>query len=221
MLPRALPDAGIIFVKLKRQLKYHGHVNHQTVRPSAVLKGLQCLQQNNVLYKDTQVNESWEQTSVATNAELWDSLIEDSNMVEERPSDEVAEKSDQLEKSDQSQKVSFNTNTTEPDSDSDKEEHPVPGVQFDTCLQRSEGPGLEYNIAPGEGQRPISVFRDDQNEELSFPREFPKGRYGYSCNRNVKISRKKYYNARIFGSDTRFSQSTSYIFNAQYASKAE
>lgn len=44
-----------------------------------------------------------------------------------------------------------------------------PAVHFDTCLQNANGPTLEFSIAPGEGRQPISFFKDENAEVMSFP----------------------------------------------------
>ena len=38
---------------------------------------------------------------------------------------------------------------------------------------------------------------DDQCEELVFPVLFPKGRFGYTANRDIKLSPVKYFNTRL------------------------
>jgi len=50
-----------------------------------------------------------------------------------------------------------------------------------------------YSIAPGENKHPVSFMLDKQCEELVFPLLFPKGRYGYTTERQVAISRVKYF----------------------------
>lgn len=83
-------------------------------------------------------------------------------------------------------------------TDSDEEEDTSnPAVHFDTCVQNADGPALEFDIAPGEGQRPIIFFRDEKSEVMSFPKEFPKGRFGYNTPRDTKLSIKKYFNTRL------------------------
>jgi len=60
-LPPRIPEtAGLIRVKLKRQLKYNGHFMHQMVRPDVVKKALNWLLKNNKLYQNVQQNDSWE-----------------------------------------------------------------------------------------------------------------------------------------------------------------
>lgn len=55
---------------------------------------------------------------------------------------------------------------------------------------------------------------------MSFPKEFPKGRFGYNTPRDTKLSIKKYFNTRFLNSDEIFTNNTSYIFYAQYVTEA-
>ena len=55
------------------------------------------------------------------------------------------------------------------------------GVQYDTCLQPADVAQdvLDhsfdeiYNIAPGEGNNPVKLLRNEGNEAKSFPTLFP------------------------------------------------
>jgi hypothetical protein len=44
-----------------------------------------------------------------------------------------------------------------------------------------------FNIAPGEGKHPVSMMTDKLCEELSFPVLFPKGRFGYTAERDIYV----------------------------------
>ena len=52
-----------------------------------------------------------------------------------------------------------------------------------------------YSIAPGENKHPVSFMTDKQCEELAFPVLFPKGRYGYTAEREIMLLPVKYFNA--------------------------
>ena len=55
-----------------------------------------------------------------------------------------------------------------------------------------------YAIALGESKHPVSFIADKQCEELAFPILFPKGKYGYSVNREINLSPVKYFNAKLY-----------------------
>ena len=73
-----------------------------------------------------------------------------------------------------------------------------------------------YAIAPGESKHPVSFMADKQCEELAFPVLFPKGKYGYSVNLEVKLSPVKYFNARLLHHSGRFATNPEYLFFAQF-----
>ena len=52
-----------------------------------------------------------------------------------------------------------------------------------------------YSIAPGENKYPVLFMTDKQCEELAFPVLFPKGRYGYTAEREIMLSPVKYFYA--------------------------
>ena len=73
-----------------------------------------------------------------------------------------------------------------------------------------------YSIAPGEDKQPLSFFSDKQSEKLAFPVWFPKGRFGYMAEREVKLSVGKYFNARLLHYSRRSASNAEYLFFAQF-----
>ena len=57
---------------------------------------------------------------------------------------------------------------------------------------------------------------DKQCEELAFPVLFPKGRYGYTTEREIKLTPTKYFNARLLHHSGRFATNPEYLFFAQF-----
>ena len=111
-----------------------------------------------------------------------------------------------------------------PDNHNTGNNDELTGVGLDTCLQpvdlRDEAlanyDDMIYNVAPGENQKPVSVFREDNGEAMAFPVQFPTGQNTLKSERQVKLSPSKYFNARLLNVDTRFASDTQYIFFAQY-----
>ena len=68
------------------------------------------------------------------------------------------------------------------------------------------------SIAPGEGKRPISIFKDKYCEELAFPHLFPTGKYGYKVERDIPLSPVKYFNQRLLNCSQKFASGSDYIF---------
>ena len=54
----------------------------------------------------------------------------------------------------------------------------------------------ELSIAPGERKYSIHFMQDKHCKELAFPLLFPKGRFGYQVEREVRLSPTKYFDAR-------------------------
>ena len=222
VLPRLPSSSSIITVKLKRKLQYRGHVIKQSVRPWRVLQALYHLKHTakNQHYSDVEINEHWDEDAAHDNEELWSSMTAkeesaDENSFHIKPSD-----------------VDKTTSSTDDINDSDQEEEnydqeetaQLRGLPFDSCLEPkdiSSDKDLLLSIAPGEGKKPVSLYSDKNNEELAFPTLFPKGRFGWDHKRDQKLSLKKYFNARLLNADGRFSQSTEYLFYAQYRCEAE
>ena len=73
-----------------------------------------------------------------------------------------------------------------------------------------------FNIAPGEGKHPVSLMTDKLCEELSFPVLLPKGRFGYTTERDIKLSPIKYFNARLLHYSGKFATNPEYLFFAQF-----
>ena len=73
-----------------------------------------------------------------------------------------------------------------------------------------------YNMAPGENKHPVSLMTDKQCEELAFPVLFPNGKFGYTAERDVKLSPVKYFNARLLHYSGRFATNPEYLFFAHF-----
>ncbi|XP_066926174.1 uncharacterized protein [Clytia hemisphaerica] len=69
-------------------------------------------------------------------------------------------------------------------------------------------------LAPGQGETPISILRDENCELLAHPYLFPKGRFGYKTERDVKLSPSKYFNQRLLNEKQSFASDADYIFYA-------
>ena len=72
------------------------------------------------------------------------------------------------------------------------------------------------NIALGENKHPVSLTTDKQCEELAFPVLFPYGKFGYTAERDAKLSTVKYFNARLLHYSGRFATNPEYLFYAQF-----
>ncbi|XP_066283397.1 uncharacterized protein [Branchiostoma lanceolatum] len=101
------------------------------------------------------------------------------------------------------------------------------GLPHDTCLQPVDI-GQDFldhhdervlSVAPGEGKRPVRVFEEVGGEAMSFPVQFPTGKFSFNDNRDVRVTPSKYFKGRLMGADTRFARDPCYIFYAQYVTE--
>ena len=79
-----------------------------------------------------------------------------------------------------------------------------------------EGPNVSaddlINIAPGEGNIPVSFTSEPNWEALCFVKEYALGSNHFSEERKVPITPSKYVNARLKCCDDRFASNPQYIF---------
>ena len=73
-----------------------------------------------------------------------------------------------------------------------------------------------YVRLPQERESTLFIMHDKHCEELAFPVLFPRGRYGYQVDRQVKLSPTKYFNLRFLNYTGRFASNAEYLFFAQY-----
>jgi hypothetical protein len=229
-LPRPSATSGIILLTLKRKLQFRGHVYFRAVRPQFILNALNWLKEYNTLYE-----------SISINIDNIDSGLTSLQQSGDENSD--VNQSGQDEHSDINP-VTFQScadNTKSSDSpamtDDKEEERDDPLNKYraptnETCLQsvipdypiiieqgneNVASMGNEvYNIAPSENKHPVSLMTDKHCEELAFPVLFPKGRFGYTAERKVKLTLVKYFNARLLHCSGRFATNSEYLFFAQF-----
>ena len=70
------------------------------------------------------------------------------------------------------------------------------------------------NVAPGEGQIPVSVLKEKEWDIKTYPHLYPDGKYGMSADRKVKLSHQQYFRQRLFNIDKRFANDAGYLFSA-------
>ena len=214
ILPRPPARSGIIMLKLKRKREFRGHVYFQAVRPQFLQNALSWLQANNPLYENITIDITNIDRSLTTLQQCKENS--DSNTSEEIESN--IESSSNFQTEDSLEETNYPLN-----------EHRLPINE--TCLQSRipDYPALEeinqssqsvgnesYNIAPGENKHPASLMTEKQCEELAFPSLFPKGRFGLTAQRDIKLTPVKYFNARLLHYSGRFSINPEYLFFAQF-----
>jgi hypothetical protein len=96
-------------------------------------------------------------------------------------------------------------------------------INASTCLYPDEGPNLRtneiLNVAPAQNQTPTHFFYEKNWEAKAFPTLFPNGKFTFNENRIKKITAKRYINSRLLSKDTRFAESTEYVFQCLHWSE--
>ena len=142
----------------------------EPVRPEKICEALTYLKHNNPLYSDIQIDED----------NIMKLLITDCTK-------EIPVALDGVHESNGS---NVNDTTIE---DEEEIANPLQNYQ----QQASESLVVNNNIhetAPGEGLLTKKILFDQNCEKLTFPQFFSKGRFGYSAEKEMKLSPLKYFN---------------------------
>ena len=153
LLPRLPEQSGTIKVQLKRRLQYKSSALSLNIRPHKVLQAANWLASSSTLYQDQGItfNPDWENNF--------------------GQSDELNEQIDET-----SENVDSQNKIILPDDDDEfsEDEAEIPAGVTDSMLtppdfvDDSEREHI-LNVAPGEGNRPLSAFKDKFSEELAYP----------------------------------------------------
>jgi len=160
MLPRLPHENGTINVNLKRRLQYKGSALSLNVRPHKVLQAAHWLLNNSTLYQEEGIvlNQNW----VANTSNV---LLDECD--NDQPEDPAQDIDNGLSATNQKKSV-------DEEDDWSEDEAEIPAGVTDTMLTATDFLGdaeRQYvlNVAPGEGNIPLSVFRDKYSEELAYP----------------------------------------------------
>ena len=162
VLPRLPQESGTIQVQLKRRLQYKSSALSLNVRPYKILQAANWLATNSALYREQGVSFSEDRIS-SYNVNLPQGEIE---------CEDLSKLNYQMHGSCNVEDAS--NKCKQPDDGWTKVDAEIPAGITDTMLtatdflEDSERAQI-YNIAPGEGNRPLSIFRDTYSEELAYP----------------------------------------------------
>ena len=85
-----------------------------------------------------------------------------------------------------------------------------------TAMHNVNGPNIDFNdtfnIAPGEGQTPVSNSSEPDCEALAFPSLFLTGKFHYNYNQLIIITPSKYVHLRLKHCDKWYAENAEYIF---------
>ena len=147
-LPRLPQDAGTIKVQLKCRLQYKSSALSLNVRPNKVLQAAAWLANNSDLYNEQGI----------TFHEDWDQIFSQT-MIDESKADSIN---------------TNDANSNDSGDDWSEDEGEIPAGVTDSMLTAPDFlDGNErqhiHNVAPGEGNKPLSIFKDQHSEELAYP----------------------------------------------------
>lgn len=186
-LPRTLSDSYTVAVKFKRKKQYKKCAFQQEyVRPYAVWKAAEYLTQNSQLYKDLniQIDTNWLHEQVGSQRHLRHFIHK------ENTSTDIEEQSENLSSDDETSHDIPQPECINEQLDSDAYSDPeddniihAGAIEQHTLLDQEDltVPSLNkipqptcetLQFAPGEGQKPISLFYDENAEYLAFPTIF-------------------------------------------------
>ena len=231
VLPRMLNDEETINVKIKRDMKYSNHVFNETVHPNKVRQAAECLvnspffKENNIEYDSTwtykeacsdQLNDSGSHVdfSVDDASKSADELL---NFVTEDTDDFNDINFDDDMECDLDEVMSDEETWSEDEGDSSRKDAAVgfrdtlltaPGFMEDKELEKEQ----EYTFAPGQGQQPLSVFRDTNSEELAYPNIFVGCRRLSNNERKVPVYYSEICKSELKCKDRRVAQDRDNLF---------
>ncbi|XP_069109303.1 uncharacterized protein [Argopecten irradians] len=168
-LPRQFEQTTIP-VRIKRKLSYKKCEFTENVRPMHVLAALHWLFNNGELYKESgvEIDEEWFSKVDQSAKEIINTFIASSSNQNEEQSDDEGQDSDTFSEIADEDRVIGNADT----------------LIDPVCPQNDS----IYTFAPGEGQRPLSLYSDKDAEELSFPSIFCGKRRIPNTQREIKVN---------------------------------
>ena len=151
MLPRLPDETGTIKVQLKRRLQYKSSALSLNIRPHKVMQAAAWLVNTSPLYEGQgiTIDQNWLRSLPVSADETCDS-IETQNDADNETTSNI------------------------PDDQWSEDEAEIPAGTTDSMLTASDFVSNNekqeiYNFAPGEGNKPFNVFRDQFSEEMAYP----------------------------------------------------
>ena len=169
-LPRPFDENVTVPVKLKKRMSYKSCAFTENVRPLRVLVALHWLMNHSKLYQNSgvQIDEQWVQEVTKHSNEVIKEFIEpnQSHYFEADVSSMTANKSEQT--IEDSNDVIQGNNALY-DSDAEEDIHENVG-NIDTLVDNEnlENRTGTFTFAPGENQRPLSIYQDTDSEFILF-----------------------------------------------------
>ena len=154
----------------------------------------------NPFYSNITIHNEWEELSQQSDPLLWKRLA-DKNAKESNSRDQT-DSDDDIEGNDKFKERELKESSS----------------PFPTGMHNVDGsnifPSEIVNIAPGEGQTPVSFTSELNWEALAFPKDYSTGRNYFNEQKEIPITPSKYLHARLKCCDHRFAANPQCIFHA-------
>ena len=165
ILPRPSVSNGLIVVKLKRDLKYRGHVYFEPVRPHVIYQALIHLKSRNKFYEDISIAKGLSSEDMLK----FSDFVEMQGETEKGTAESICNPKE-------------NVNESESEYASVEDRLNIHRTASKETTLVSAIPNIVSNqnniIAPGQGKTPVSVLSDEFCEEQAFPYLLPTGKFG-------------------------------------------
>ncbi len=199
-LPRPIDELQTIPIKLKRRLAYKHHYLMENIRPLKVLKAAQYLVETSQLFRDEgiEIDISYLNT--------YNQYSEESQTLQlhnnEKQTEELEQHCEELEQ-----------HCEESDIWSEVEERPV-GVMDTLLVEPDVTQDYDHilSFAPGEGNKPLGLFVDNNSEYLSFPTIFCGEKRCDNQQRRVPVQYSTICKWELHSQDRRVAESVPNIF---------
>ena len=202
MLPRLHSQSSTIKINLKRKLQYKSSALSLNVRPYKVVEAAKWLINNSKLYRDEGVQLDREWIS-KYNVEMTQDQMDDNDCA--------------TSLSQNCNEINSTDTVLLDDNESSEDEGELPAGTTDTMLtpadfvENNEHQHI-LNVAPAEGNRPLSVFRDKYSEELAYPGIFVGQARLDHKHRQVKVNYSDICKSELRRSDRRAAMCVENIF---------
>ena len=188
LLPRPIDELQTIPIKFKRRLSYKHHYLLENIRPLKVLKAARYLVENSQLFKDEgiEIDNSYLDTC--------NKKVNDGRMspVDKKENDESCDETDAWCEVEERPAGVLDTLLIEPDVNQDY--HDV------------------LSFAPGEGNKPLGLFVDQNSEYLSFPTIFCGKKRADNVDRQIPVQYSAICKWELRCQDRRVAESVPNIF---------
>ena len=201
ILPRPSVSNGLIVVKLKRDLKYRGHVYFEPVRPHVIYQALIHLKSHNKFYEDISIAKGLSSEDMLK----FSDFVEMQGETEKGTAESICNAKE-------------NVNESKTEYASVEDPLNIHRTASNETTLVSDIPNIVSNqniIAPGQGKISVSVLSDEFWEEQAFPYRLPTDKFGYNAPKDIPISPAWYFNQRLLNFNQWFASDADYIFFAR------